>query len=1092
MRIRDVLLCALFVVLSVGVAAFGARIAGHHHGTRLELGRVKLSVVDDRLRERLHSLEDPVLATYYVSPRAEMPSDLRRLEAQVTDVLFALKEASDGSFDYQILDPHVREAEEELDDGMAKPVESKNARYAARQGIAPFRVRSITRDAWSERTIWSSLTLSFGAHPPVVLNGVVPEHLPRLQATILAHLDQMEQPRRPVVALAAPERGFDLLRARLERSTDVVRFDPSTGAPFPGEADLLFWLDPGAVEPGTLRELDRFLESGRSAIVAASPLAVRIGDRAPDGFFDAAAFRVGPSGFDAETLWRHFGLEPVGGLVCDQFAVVHRAGEGEDAVATPLPFMVRCIAPNQRFALAMNGMPNGTLLFEAPTPFALDADVLADQGWTPEALAHTSDGTWIEAVPDTRERPADARALSPENGTPVSRQPLAVLLSPTDPWHGSVVAMASAACFRDDWLRMEGVAHERLVDVLVRNLTGDERLVVNRTEVARSEPVPELSPKSRGLVRGLCVFLVPALLALVALFRGTLALRIGPTGRRGLVASVAGALVLGLVLARAVGAPGWRVDLTDGGLNRLAPKTAELARTFEGKARLRAELLVSRRAKLPPVLRPAIARLEAFLDELEGAGAELELVRIPPEELSDEERDALAAEGVLPVRTTSREEGVTTVRSVYSSLRLSAGDAQELVHLPDPAAFEDLEFRVAFALWKLATGKQPTLAFASDAPRLSPAEAYTDYQTKGLFAPVGDDVYSLARQRLSEVGFRVVHVNPRNPSFPPELDALVWLQPRRETRPMIDATARILHGGGRVLLAAQFYNLQARQYRGTNFTTVYWPQPQTPDLDFHWFPELGIELVREVLFDDLKTRTRMETQVNRNSAQRDYEDQESAQPFLIRAAAANFADGPLTRGLGDLAFTWANRIRWDAERLRELGLEAEPVATTSERAWSFAWSGGYLPDEVLLHPVEGELPEKVELLSREALAVRFTGNFPLPIEPLIEGERPDTGLVERAPAPGELVLVGASEPFKNGALLDREYRSDHLLVNAAAHLALPEDLAAVAGRRRVARGFDYVGPDTRRDWRTIVWTAGPLALLLFGTLRRLVRRKGVA
>lgn len=1112
MRARDALGLVVFGALSVGVAVLAARVADRHRGTRLEVSRVKPSQVDAAARARLAALEDPVLVSYYVSPRAEMPSELRRLQDEVTDVLEAMKRASDGKLDWQVLDPHAaRAGEDEPVDAQAqvwRPETERNARFAARQGIAPFRVRSVEHDRWSERTIWSALTLAYGARPPVVLNGVTSEHVPRLMATLLAYLDQLDAPRRPLVAVAAPSSsggassggasgggpGYGRLAEELGRKADVVRVDLEGDAPFPADADLLFWMEPAGVAPARLAELDRFLASGRSAVIAGSPLAARIGGRdlRPAGPFD---YRIEPSRFDADALWGHLGLRPAPGLLCDKFAVLVPE-PGNDQGGTPIPFLVRCIAPQQDFRATLGSLPNGTLLFEAAAPLRLDNDVLAERGSAAEVLATTSDGTWIAPLPDGL---ADARALAPAPELEASRQALAVHLAPADPWEGPVVAFASAAPFRDDWLDAEGFAHRRLIDVLVRGLATDARLVANRTAVARAEPLPELPPERRLLLRALCIGALPLLFVAAGLARGGLRRR-GPSapggarlaGRAAAALPFAAGLALALALARAADLLPARADVTRDGLNRLASATHALAAAARGDGAVEAEVIVSAREKLPPAMRPAVDGLEDLLAELRRAGAELTVRRTAPEDEPGERRLELERAGVVPVRVSTREEGVTTVRTVYSALRLTARGRSELLRLPEPSSFEDLEFRVAFALWRLAEGRRPRVAFASDTPRLSPAEAHSDYQTKGLFAPSGDDPYSLARALIAEVGFDVEHVNPRDPRFRGDPDALIWLQPRREARPMIDALARYLHGGGRALLAAQHFVMQARQYRGTNFKTVYWPQPQTPDLDLYWLPEVGIELVRDVVLDELSTRRGLETQVNRDATRRDYEAQESALPFLVRASAASYADDPLLAGVGDLSLPFPNRLRWDAARLAELGIAAETLATTSERAWSFAWTGGYLPDAVLAGPPAADAQtDELRRIGRAPLAARFRGPFPLPVAPLLPAGVDDAlarGLSARPPAPGELVLVGASEAFKDPALFDREFRADHLLVNAAAALCLPPDLARVAGRRRTAPGLDWVDDAAKQRWRGLVQVAGPAALLLVAGAIALVRR----
>jgi hypothetical protein len=150
-----------------------------------------------------------------------------------------------------------------------------------------------------------------------------------------------------------------------------------------------------------------------------------------------------------------------------------------------------------------------------------------------------------------------------------------------------------------------------------------------------------------------------------------------------------------------------------------------------------------------------------------------------------------------------------------------------------------------------------------------------------------------------------------------------------------------------MLLAAQHFSMQARQYRGAGFGLVYWPQPQWPEIDQLYFPGIGIHLVREVLFDELGTSMAAETQVNRGSRP-EIDRQVSTLPFVIRASAAHFQDNPrITAGLGDQAFISGSYIRWDAARLRELGLRATPLITTSDHTWSFAWKGGWIPDEIL-------------------------------------------------------------------------------------------------------------------------------------------------
>ena len=142
------------------------------------------------------------------------------------------------------------------------------------------------------------------------------------------------------------------------------------------------------------------------------------------------------------------------------------------------------------------------------------------------------------------------------------------------------------------------------------------------------------------------------------------------------------------------------------------------------------------------------------------------------------------------------------------------------------------------------------------------------------------------------------------------------------------------------------------------------------------------------------------------------------------------------------------------------------------------------------------------------------GSFPLPEEPFHQPPRPAPGttpgmgppedpeqpdeptpeeLAERArraalPAgEGRLVFLTSSELFNDQRFYHEDFRADHLLLNAVAELCLPPELARIATRRPVARGFDFVEPEAKKRWRTAVLAAGPLVLLLFGLARGLRR-----
>ena len=1114
MRARA-LLTAAVALACLGIAVASVRVARHYRGLRAEVGRIAITRLTDRTEARLESLRDTVFVTYYVTRRDRMPSHLRRLETEVTGFLQALKDASDGKVDFQIVDP------DDVPD---------LANYAAKRRVSPIRVRDVRRDSWSFTEVWSSLTIAYGPHQPAEINGVTPEHVPRLQTLLVEQLDAMEQPTKPVVALA-PKSGYFDVHSELSQRASVVRVDFDGGEPIPREADAFLWMDPTVATPNRLRALDLFLESGRSAIVAGSEQAVsvRAGPSEPQ-------LEVSRTAYPAADLLAEFGLRPIERLVCDKFgdelAVVDaQSGEETQHVA---PFLIRCIAPNQDW-VGLRNQPNGNLFFGAPTCFEIDSERLLERGATAKVLATTSDETWTFPVP---RGPVPLSATAKELGERAPKLALGVMVEPDDPWQGPAYFFAASTPFQDGLFKRENAAHWRLLRTLTDNALSPERLVLARVNTHHAEPLPELSPGTRLAWRACVIALAPLLLAALALWRGAL-------GRRGerrevkergasrstlvLIGALGGALVatglVELVLGGRVD-----LDLTADGRNRLAPGTVEIASAAGDAGAVRVEAFVSDPSVFPPDMRQPVGRLFDLLRDLARAGAELDVERVRPEELDEGEQAALELRGVDARTAVAKVEEITTVRSFWSTLVLSRGDRSTSVHLRDARSFEDLEFKLAFALWRLNTGETPRIAMVPDVPRMSAAEAYEWYQMQGLFSPMGHNVNTLARAMLEDAGFEVLHVEPRKPEFPEDMaeyDLLLWLQPRRPVTKLMDAMTEYLAQGGDVVLAAQHFRFQSRQYRGNNaFEFKYWPQPQSPDVSHPYPPsekryyldEIGVHMPRELFFDELFVRALLPVVIVGRGSARDWEEMELAMPFLVRAAASNFTDHPLMAGVGDQALLYANWFDLDAARLAELGLEATPLIRSSREAWSHHWEGGFLTRDEIYgykttpHPDHPDAPRPE---GQVPLAVLVEGQFPLPDEPYDKppvlsstpGEAPSAEDEARAAAalqaeldrraalpraPGRLVLFANSEAFNDQRFDAPEHRADHLLLNAVAGLALPPELAEVATRRPVARGFDWVEPATRVRWRALVLALVPALLALFGIAWRVARRGGSA
>lgn len=1067
---------ALWLALLLGLGTWCAIEASRAvAGPRFELAENRQTDLTTADRQRLAGLDQNVTLTYWVSSRERMPSSMRQVERSVLELLQALEQAAEQ--DDSAAQVSWRHADPESKDELQT--------FASKRGISPMRVRSVSKDGWSEREVYSSLELQLGASGRVVLDGIDRDTLPALKGLILEHLSALENPPQPRFALAAPEAGYDQLASYLEARGELQRIEASA-LTADLTADVLVWMEPGSPSEEALDALDQLRERGVGVLLAGSARRSTlgmIGDASGSG--REGALRIEPSDFDADRVLARFGLRALESPLFDERCEAQML----DGQATPLPFLARCIGPNQDFR-GFEPAPSGSILFPSPTALRLDGASLLESGVQAKVLATSSEASYTvpELAGDGPFEPVRLAALDRERHRALPKEALLVALDPARALHGRAFVAASPKPFSDEFLDLEGYVHRDLLALLVGQLASPARLVASRAEVPRPARIDPLAPGAERNWRLFALGLGPAALAALFVATGGLGAR-GRSGRGGARFGVTALVALAIaLLVPALGAAlglvrGPAVDLTAEALSRPADVNVDLLGEVSGEAPLQATWLVSPTADLPPGLRAPARAARERLDALLGASKNASWAPTPEWSSIDEQR-------APSLRAVAGEGEITRVIDFRSSLELTVGDRTERLDFPDALAFEDFEFRVGFALWRLAGNAPPRIALATDTPRLTPAEAHQEYLQLQRFAPSGTDIFSLARASLQLAGFEVLHVDSARADVPEDADSLFWLQPRRPLSRMLEAFALHLSGGGNAFLAAQHFQLVPQQHRGRDFETVWWPRPQFCDLEQLYFPALGLVLARDVLFDRLNYTSQVLTQVNRDPRARDYERQDSSLPALIRAVVANQAPDPLLAGVGDLRFPFPNRVFLDEAQLAAVGLTAEVLATTSVTAWNYVWDGGFLPEDVLAGPSETAavpLPDGVDSLGRAPLLVRVRGSFPQPPSDLVdrgEGELPP---LPPEPGAGELILIGNSAAFDNERLLRPDSRGDRLLVAVAAHQTLPPELAALTGRRSVPPGLDLVPERSRLFWRGAVLLAGPLVLLLLAGLSSLRR-----
>jgi hypothetical protein len=999
----------------------------------LEFGAAALLEPDAALVAEIESHPTPVHATLYLSPPDALPTALRGLEDDLVRLFERLVRATQGRIGFALVHPESS---------------ARAAEHAAARGAAARRVRTVLRDGWSEVLVHASLELLGADGRSVLIEGLRRDDLATLQPRLAAHLALLARPDEARIGLVAPATGWRELERALDEQGRVERLALDAALAPGARHDLLVVVAPRAetLDAAAVAALEARRARGTNLLFAVGGGADALVPADAGGL----AVDLGPRGAGSSVFWQGFGLVATSDVLLDP-----RCEQVPDASGAPrdLPLRVRAIAPNQDFR-RFSGQPGGTLVFPSPETLTLDEARLFVRGWRAHVLATTSEGAYAASatsgrVPLERLDRGGARALG--------KRPLFVELEPDDALAGRVFVLAAAAALGDDLLARSDLAQRRALELVVEAATRDERLVAARGAYAAPATFAAPARADELLWRSFAVAAAP--LVLLVLFSARRAAK--PAARRARfdvrhAAWLVAALVLALLLVPAAAERLRREPDVPAALAQLVTRAVERA-----ESPITLEFVLSPSHALPADLRAAARRARARLERLDARFDGFDLVRVDPSNLAPE---ALAN---LPVaeRTHVRDEGGRSVaRRVRAGLVVrGVGREPLIVELEDARACEMLEFRLALALHGAATGRVPKVDLAASTPRLSAAEAHLEYQVQQLFAPSGADVFSAARELLRASGFDVVTLDPDEPRPSPDADALVWLQPRRPTAPVLRHLVAHLRRGAGALVAGQPFEVVARQLEDEDLRLVHWPRPTGADLDALWFEGLGARVEPVVLLDRVVFADEADVDERRGERRTGSRRGAAATAYQVRAS--------------DLAWHGGASIALDEALLAQHGLAARVLLCASPRAWSHAWEGGYLADDVLAGPC-ASAPAAPEA----PLVVELAGTFPDLDERL-------AALPGAGGEPGRLVLAASSEFLANGRLSDPRFGAPEFLVETVARLALPSELASLARLHERPARLGDASEDLRLAWRVAATGAAPIAALLAFALRALVRRR---
>ena len=295
---------AVALCIAIGLS-FNWLIAGASLA-RFDMTEDQIYTISPASQSILSQLDDQVQINLYITPRAEMPADYARLEADIVGKLSELRLASGGRI--QVNTVHLRAANvlasqpqlASLDDD-PEPEEADEARALEDRmldkGIEPFPVQTIADDAVSSKLIYSHLGIAYRDQAEEIIPRVVPGALPELEYRLVSTIYKMTREEPPLIVVVAPEDAINIpeeQRRMLEQfgqpvpqsedpfralgqilgfeRYDFIRCMLTREDPLPDDFDTLVVVNPRDLNDRQRYEISRVLASGKSVIMAVQNL----------------------------------------------------------------------------------------------------------------------------------------------------------------------------------------------------------------------------------------------------------------------------------------------------------------------------------------------------------------------------------------------------------------------------------------------------------------------------------------------------------------------------------------------------------------------------------------------------------------------------------------------------------------------------------------------------------------------------------------------------------------------------------------------------------------------------------------------------
>jgi len=257
----------LYVLFAIGAVVAVNLISTRVFG-RLDLTENKTYTLSQPSKDLVKKLPDFLTVKAFISP--DLPDKLNPLGRYVRDLVDEYKAASNGKFRWEAIDVSA-------DTGKAGEEKNKKLEEeATRCKVQKVQVQEMQAQKFQVGAYYLGLCLEYGTQVESIPQVVGAEGLEYEISSLIKRLTQ----RKRKVAFttghgeAEPNQGFQALKQALERNYDITTVNPSQ-AEIAKDVDALVIGGPKqAFDDKALREIDKFLMSGKGVVVLADGMAI--------------------------------------------------------------------------------------------------------------------------------------------------------------------------------------------------------------------------------------------------------------------------------------------------------------------------------------------------------------------------------------------------------------------------------------------------------------------------------------------------------------------------------------------------------------------------------------------------------------------------------------------------------------------------------------------------------------------------------------------------------------------------------------------------------------------------------------------------